>query len=79
MIKLMPNNEKELFKMLDDLLADIKQTNKDIVKIRIKQKEFIQEIDTVETEFNQTERELKRFEKDMVTEMDKAVLEFCLN
>ena len=45
-------------------------------KTRIKQKELNLEIDKVEAEFNQTEWELKRFEKEMVNEMDKAILDF---
>lgn len=60
MIKLVTRNEKELIEMLDDLLADIKKANKDVAKTRLKQKKLMQEIDEVEAEFNQTDRELKR-------------------
>jgi septal ring factor EnvC (AmiA/AmiB activator) len=59
MIKLVPRNEKELFEMLDDLIADIKEANKDVEKTRLKQKKLMQEIDEVEAEFNKIDRELK--------------------
>ena len=45
-------------------------------KTLIKANELNREIDKVEAEFKQTERQLKRFEKEMVNEMDKAVLDF---
>ena len=71
-----PQSGQELLKKLDDLLADVKKANKDFQKTRLKQKELSREIDKVEAEFNETEKELKRFEKKMINELDKAVLEF---
>lgn len=69
-------NTEDMLKEADELLANIRQANTDF-----KQKtdgiitDINEKVDTATKDFNKTEKELKKFEKDTINEIDKIIIE----
>lgn len=69
-------NTTDMLKEADELLANIRQANTDF-----KQKtdgiitDINEKVDTATKDFNKTEKELKKFEKDTINEIDKIIIE----
>ncbi|MBT3729900.1 hypothetical protein HON59_02270 [bacterium] len=70
-------DKNNIIKEADELLNKIKSTNADFKE---KTDNIIaninNKIDSTEKDFKATEKELKKFEKNTVDEIDKAVLDF---
>jgi len=69
-------DENNIVQRADKLLNEIKQANKDMLKTLTFAGNLNNEIDKTIEDFEKTEKELEKFEKDTVNEMDKAVLDF---
>lgn len=69
-------NEEEVKKGLDDLLIEINENDKEILHTLTSAGKLNKEIDKTLEDFENTEKELKQFEKSVVNEIDDSVIEY---
>lgn len=69
-------NEEEVKKGLDDLLIEINENDKEILHTLTSAGKLNKEIDKTIEDFENTEKELKQFEEDIVNEIDDSVIEY---
>lgn len=70
-------SQKDVLKQADQLFAKIKKANNSFIqKTDDLIKDIDQDIEVAEKEINEVDKNLKKFEKEAVNKIDKAVLEF---